>query len=103
VTETDSFGGTPLVLNEFGLGHKALEINEASARLARNAAAAAEAKDGRMRWVAGSIGPTTKAISVTGGITFEELVDELRRAGRGAGARAARTTCWWRRRRTRAT
>ncbi|NMO22009.1 methionine synthase [Pyxidicoccus fallax] len=77
VTETDSFGGTPLVLNEFGLGHKALEINEASARLARKAAEAAEARDGRMRWVAGSIGPTTKAISVTGGITFEELVDNF--------------------------
>jgi len=77
VTETDSFGGTPLVLAEFGLGHKALEINEVSARLARNAAAAAEAKDGRMRWVAGSIGPTTKAISVTGGVTFDELVDNF--------------------------
>src|SRR3712207_5133686 len=33
--------------------------------------------DGRMRWVAGSMGPTTKAISVTGGITFEELVDNF--------------------------
>ncbi|MBZ4412897.1 methionine synthase [Myxococcus faecalis] len=77
VTETDSFGGTPLVLNEFGLGHKALEINQASARLAREAAEAAEAKDGRIRWVAGSVGPTTKAISVTGGITFEELVDNF--------------------------
>ncbi|MFP2927163.1 methionine synthase [Pyxidicoccus sp. 3LG] len=77
VTETDTFGGTPLVLNEFGLGHKALEINEVASRLARNAAAAAEAKDGRMRWVAGSIGPTTKAISVTGGVTFEELVENF--------------------------
>ncbi|NTX07161.1 methionine synthase [Myxococcus sp. CA040A] len=77
VTETDSFGGTPVVLNEFGLGHKALEINAASARLAREAAAEAEAKDGRMRWVAGSVGPTTKAISVTGGITFEELVENF--------------------------
>ncbi len=77
VTETDSFGGTPLVLAEFGLGDRALELNEASARLARNAAAAAEAKDGRMRWVAGSIGPTTKAITVTGGVTFDELVDNF--------------------------
>ncbi|MBU8899507.1 methionine synthase [Corallococcus sp. M34] len=77
VTETDSFGGTPLVLAEFGLGHKALDINIASAKLARQAAAAAEARDGRMRWVAGSIGPTTKAISVTGGVTFEELVDNF--------------------------
>ncbi len=77
VTETDSFGGTPLVLGEFGLAHKALEINAAASRVARKAAEAAEAKDGRMRWVAGSIGPTTKAISVTGGITFEELVDNF--------------------------
>ncbi|KFE63916.1 methionine synthase [Hyalangium minutum] len=77
VTETDSFGGTPVVLAEFGLGHKAVEINAAASRVARNAAEAAEAKDGRMRWVAGSIGPTTKAISVTGGITFEELVDNF--------------------------
>ncbi|XXF79837.1 methionine synthase [Myxococcaceae bacterium GXIMD 01537] len=77
VTETDSFGGTPLVLAEFGLAHKALEINAASARLARKAAQDAEARDGRMRWVAGSIGPTTKAISVTGGITFDELVDHF--------------------------
>lgn len=75
VTETDTFGGTPVVLAEFGLAHKALEINETAARLARKAAEAAEKQDGRMRWVAGSIGPTTKAISVTGGITFEELVD----------------------------
>ncbi|MGE6757592.1 methionine synthase [Corallococcus interemptor] len=77
VTETDSFGGTPVVLAEFDLGHKAMEINVAASRLALNAARAAEAKDGRMRWVAGSIGPTTKAISVTGGITFEELVDNF--------------------------
>lgn len=77
VTETDSFGGTPVVLAEFELGHKAHEINVAASRLALKAAKAAEAKDGRMRWVAGSIGPTTKAISVTGGITFEELVDNF--------------------------
>ncbi|HEY0096853.1 MAG TPA: homocysteine S-methyltransferase family protein, partial [Archangium sp.] len=77
VTETDSFGGTPLVLGEFGLSHKAMEINIAASKLALRAAEAAEAKDGRMRWVAGSIGPTTKAISVTGGITFEELVDNF--------------------------
>lgn len=77
VTETDSFGGTPVVLAEFDLGHKAMEINIAASQLALKAAKAAEAKDGRMRWVAGSIGPTTKAISVTGGITFEELVDNF--------------------------
>jgi 5-methyltetrahydrofolate--homocysteine methyltransferase len=75
VTETDTFGGTPLVLGEYGLADQALRINARAAELAREAAAEAEAADGRMRWVAGSIGPTTKAISVTGGITFDALTD----------------------------
>jgi len=75
VTETDTFGGTPLVLGEYGLEDQALRINARAAELAREAADAAEAADGRMRWVAGSIGPTTKAISVTGGIEFDPLTD----------------------------
>jgi 5-methyltetrahydrofolate--homocysteine methyltransferase len=75
VTETNTFGGTPLVLGEYGLSSEALKINLRAAELAREAAEAEEARDGRVRWVAGSIGPTTKAISVTGGITFPELVE----------------------------
>ena len=75
VTETDTFGGTPLVLGEYGLQESALRINARAAELAREAADAAEAADGRPRWVAGSIGPTTKAISVTGGIDFESLTE----------------------------
>jgi len=75
VTETDTFGGTPLVLGEYGLADQALRINTRAAELAREAAAEAEAADGRVRWVAGSVGPTTKAISVTGGITFDALTD----------------------------
>ena len=75
VTETDTFGGTPLVLGEYGLESQALKINARAAELAREAADAAEAADGRPRWVAGSIGPTTKAISVTGGIDFDALTD----------------------------
>jgi 5-methyltetrahydrofolate--homocysteine methyltransferase len=75
VGETDTFGATPLVLAEYGLRDSARAINARAAELAREAAAAAESKDGRPRWVAGSIGPTTKAISVTGGVTFEELID----------------------------
>ncbi|MBK7864855.1 MAG: methionine synthase [Archangiaceae bacterium] len=70
VTETNTFGGTPLVLDEFGLGDRAHEINVRCAQLAR----AAADKFGPNRWVAGSMGPTTKAISVVGGITFEQLV-----------------------------
>ncbi len=74
ITETNTFGGTPLVLAEYGLSAKAHEINVRAAQLAR-AAADRVSTPSRPRWVAGSIGPTTKAISVTGGVTFEELVD----------------------------
>ncbi len=73
VVETNSFGGTPLVLAEFGLESKAHEINVAAAKLARSAADRFSTPD-RPRWVAGAIGPTTKAITVTGGVTFDELV-----------------------------
>jgi len=74
IVETNTFGATPLVLAEYGLQHKAVEINTAAVRLAR-AACEKYATTDWPRFVAGSIGPTTKALSVTGGATFEELLD----------------------------
>ncbi len=76
VTETNTFGGTPLVLAEFSLGDKAYEINRVAALIARRAADRHSTPE-KPRWVAGSIGPTTKAISVTGGTTFDELRDNF--------------------------
>ena len=73
IVETNTFGATPLVLAEFGLGEKAHEINLRSAQLARSAADRFT-RHGRTCWVAGAIGPTTKAISVTGGIQFDHLI-----------------------------
>ncbi|MGH9490850.1 MAG: homocysteine S-methyltransferase family protein, partial [Terriglobales bacterium] len=72
IIETDTFGATPLVLAEYGLADQAAALNQRAAALARTAADAA-ARPGRPRFVAGSMGPTTKAISVTGGITFAAL------------------------------
>jgi 5-methyltetrahydrofolate--homocysteine methyltransferase len=72
IVETNSFGGAPIVLAEYGLAGDALELNTRAAQLARQAADQAS-KPGRERFVAGSMGPTTKAITVTGGVTFEEL------------------------------
>ena len=77
IVETNTFGGTPLVLDEYGLGARAEEINLAAATIARQAADRYSTAD-KPRFVAGSIGPTTKAISVTGGITFPELVENFR-------------------------
>ncbi|MHB8079769.1 MAG: methionine synthase [Candidatus Krumholzibacteriia bacterium] len=72
IIETDTFGGTPLVLAEYGRQGDARELNRLAARLARETCADF-ATPGRPRFVAGSMGPTTKALSVTGGVTFREL------------------------------
>ncbi len=72
IIETDTFGGTRVVLAEYGLQDKVYEINFAAAQLARKAADAASTAK-RPRFVAGSMGPGTKTISVTGGITFDEV------------------------------
>ncbi len=77
MVETNTFGGTPLVLAEYGLADKALEINRRAAEIAREAAAAASTP-GRLRFVAGSMGPTTKAMTVTGGVTFDEMIGHYR-------------------------
>ena len=71
--ETDTFGGTPLVLAEYGLEVEARALNRRAAELAVEAAREFSTRD-KPRFVVGSIGPTTKAISVTGGITFPDLV-----------------------------
>jgi 5-methyltetrahydrofolate--homocysteine methyltransferase len=72
IIETNSFGSTPVVLAEYGLGEEARRISRVAAELARKAADGFS-KPGKPRFVAGSMGPTTRAISVTGGITFEQL------------------------------
>ncbi len=70
--ETDTFGGAPLVLGEYGLAADAHELNKRAAELARQAADELSTPQ-KPRYVAGSMGPTTKAITVTGGVTFEQL------------------------------
>ena len=72
IIETNTFGSTSLVLAEYPpLHERAHEITVAAARIARRVA---DEFTDSPRFVAGSMGPTTKAISVTGGVTFEELV-----------------------------
>jgi 5-methyltetrahydrofolate--homocysteine methyltransferase len=72
IVETNSFGGAPIVLAEYGLAADALELNRLAASLARQAADEASTS-GKPRFAAGSMGPTTKAITVTGGVTFDQL------------------------------
>ncbi|MGC8792959.1 MAG: homocysteine S-methyltransferase family protein, partial [Bryobacteraceae bacterium] len=74
ILETDTFGATEVVLGEYGLAEKVEEINLAAARLARQAADEFTTPC-KPRFVAGSMGPTTKSLSVTGGISFGALRD----------------------------
>jgi len=72
IIETNTFGATSVVLAEYDLSHEASRINIEAALLARKVADQSS-QPNKPRFVAGSMGPTTKTISVTGGITFDEL------------------------------
>jgi 5-methyltetrahydrofolate--homocysteine methyltransferase len=72
IVETNSFGGATIVLAEYGLAADAHLLNKRAAELARQAADEFSTP-AKPRFVAGSVGPTTKAITVTGGVTFEGL------------------------------
>ena len=72
IIETNTFGATSVVLAEYDLSHESSRINREAALLARKVADQCS-EQGKPRFVAGSMGPTTKTISVTGGITFDDL------------------------------
>ena len=83
IVETNTFTATSIALADFGLEAAVRDINLAAAQLARRAADRTERDDGRPRWVAGSIGPTTKTASLSPdvndpgarAVTFRQLVD----------------------------
>ncbi len=80
VVETDSFQGSRLKLEEWGLGEHTLEINTKAAEIARRAA-------GEDRFVAGSIGPTGFLPASTdptlGDISFGRLVEVFAEQAQG--------------------
>ncbi|WP_410983651.1 methionine synthase [Bacillus cereus] len=79
IIETNTFGATNIVLHDYELSHLDEELNERAAFLAKQAVK----ECGKEVYVAGAMGPTTKAISVTGGVTFEGLIEAYTRQARG--------------------
>ena len=63
--ETNTFSATEISMADYGCEHLVRQINIDSAKLARACCDAAEAKDGKRRFVAGSIGPTNKTLSLS--------------------------------------
>ncbi len=80
VVETDTFQGSRLKLEEWGLGEHTLEINTKAAEIARKAA-------GPDRFVAGSIGPTgflpASDDPTLGDISFRKLVEAFTEQAQG--------------------
>ena len=76
IVETDTFGSTSIVLAEYDLQDKVRELNVAAVKLAKEVAADFSTPE-RPRFVAGSIGPTTKLPSL-GHITYDAMAAAFR-------------------------
>ena len=80
MVETNTFGASPITLGEFDISDKAFEINKQAGELAREAAESF--KDGRQRFVLGSVGPGTRLPSL-GHVAYQPLEDALTVQARG--------------------
>ncbi|MDP6946063.1 MAG: homocysteine S-methyltransferase family protein, partial [Myxococcota bacterium] len=92
VIETNTFNATTISQADYGLEHLARELNQASARLAREAADAFTARDpAKPRFVAGVLGPTNRTASISPdvndpgarNVTFDALAAAYEEATRG--------------------
>lgn len=81
IIETNTFNGSSIVLGEYGLDAQTVEVNRRAAELAREAVG--KFAGDRRVFVAGSMGPTNKAISVTGGVTFDDIRATYRKQAAG--------------------
>ena len=81
VIETDSFGAASIVLAEYGLEDHAYELNKTAAELAKSIAQEFSTSE-QPRFVAGSIGPTTK-LPTLGHIDFDTLKESFKEQAAG--------------------
>lgn len=81
ILETNTFSSTSIAQADYGMEEMVYELNRDGARLARRAAVRAEKADGKMRFVAGAIGPTNRTASLSPdvnnpgyrAVTFDDL------------------------------
>ena len=83
ITKTHTFTATSISQADYGTEHLVAAMNEAAARVARSVVDEYKARDGRPRWVAGSVGPTNRTASLSPdverpgfrNVTFDQLVE----------------------------
>ncbi|MFE2060152.1 methionine synthase [Streptomyces sp. NPDC059446] len=80
--ETNTFGANHSAANEYEIADRIVELSESGARIAREVADEFTAKDGRQRWVLGSIGPGTKLPSL-GHVAYDVLRDGYQQNAEG--------------------
>lgn len=88
IVETNTFSSTSIAQADYGMESLVHELNFQGAKLARAAAARAEAADGRPRFVAGALGPTNRTASISPdvsnpgyrAVTFDQLKDSYAEA-----------------------
>lgn len=81
ILETNTFSSTSIAQADYGMSEMVYELNRDGARLARRACERAQKVDGKMRFVAGSIGPTNRTASISPdvnnpgyrAVTFDDL------------------------------
>ncbi|MGW7300269.1 methionine synthase [Streptomyces sp. NPDC054829] len=80
--ETNTFGANYAAMAEYDIPERVFELSEAGARIARETADAYTARDGRTRWVLGSIGPGTK-LPTLGHIGYSTIRDAFQQNAEG--------------------
>ncbi|MGI5453317.1 methionine synthase [Streptomyces sp. CA-249302] len=80
--ETNTFGANYAAAAEYDIADRVLELSEAGARIARETADAYASRDGRQRWVLGSIGPGTK-LPTLGHIGYTTIRDAFQENAEG--------------------
>ncbi|MCV2448336.1 methionine synthase [Paracoccus sp. DMF] len=81
IVETNTFSSTTIAQADYGMEAAVYDLNFHGARIARRALDRATAEDGRLRWVAGAVGPTNRTASISPdvnnpgyrAVTFDDL------------------------------
>ncbi|MEV6108142.1 methionine synthase [Streptomyces sp. NPDC051940] len=80
--ETNTFGANHTAMGEYDISHRVHELSAAGARIARETADDFTARDGRQRWVLGSMGPGTK-LPTLGHISYAVIRDGFQQNAEG--------------------